>query len=146
MRCSGQPGRRARWSTTTRWTNISYGSARNCARWRASAASPRCAASVTDSHETEHMKPSTLRGRLALLALFTTGIWVLVLTGLFNLMLQGRLRAEANDVLKTRASVVAATVSAHADGSLTIDEPHDDRALDTGTWIFQGLRVLERPS
>ncbi|MET8179312.1 HAMP domain-containing sensor histidine kinase [Streptomyces sp. NPDC005336] len=91
------------------------------------------------------VRPGTLRGRLALLALFTTAVWVIVLTAVFNVALEGRLRAEADDLLRTRATAAEATVRVHPDRSLTVDEPAHDRALDTGIWIYQGRRALERP-
>ncbi|MEU5429632.1 HAMP domain-containing sensor histidine kinase [Streptomyces olivoreticuli] len=92
------------------------------------------------------VRPGTLRGRLALLALVTTAVWVVLLTCAFNVMLSGRLRAEADDLLRTRAEAAAATVHVGPDRSLTVREPADDRALDTGIWIYQGSRALERPS
>ncbi|MFI0775762.1 sensor histidine kinase [Streptomyces sp. NPDC021212] len=90
-------------------------------------------------------RPGTLRGRLALLALFTTAAWVIILTVVFNIALSGRLRAETDDLLRTRATAVTATVRVHPDRSLAVAEPADDRALDTGIWIYQGRRPLERP-
>ncbi|GAA1199091.1 HAMP domain-containing sensor histidine kinase [Streptomyces hebeiensis] len=90
-------------------------------------------------------RPGTLRGRLALLALFTTAAWVVILTVVFNIALGGRLRSEADDLLRTRATAVTATVRVRPDHSLGVTEPADDRALDTGVWIYQGRRALERP-
>ncbi|MEU0845206.1 HAMP domain-containing sensor histidine kinase [Streptomyces sp. NPDC005962] len=92
------------------------------------------------------IRPGTLRGRLALLALFTTAVWVVLLTVVFNVALAGRLHAEADDLLRTRATAVAATVQVRPDRALTIREPADDRALDTGIWIYQGRHALERPT
>lgn len=91
-------------------------------------------------------RPATLRGRLALLALATTAAWVLLLTLAFNLALSARLRQQADELLRTRATAVAATVEARPDGSLVVHEPADDRALDIGVWIYQGHRVVERPT
>lgn len=91
------------------------------------------------------LRPATLRGRLALLALATTAIWVALLTAAFNVVLDAQLRAQADDLLRTRAAAVAATVEVRPDGSLTVHEPSDDHVLDTGIWIYQGLRILEGP-
>ncbi|KUJ66017.1 histidine kinase [Streptomyces albus subsp. albus] len=91
-------------------------------------------------------RPGTLRGRLALLALFSTAIWVVLLTVAFNVALAGRLRDQADDLLRTRASAVAATIRVQPDRSLTIDEPADDSALDAGIWVYQRDRALERPA
>ncbi|MCZ4101636.1 HAMP domain-containing histidine kinase [Streptomyces sp. So13.3] len=90
-------------------------------------------------------RPATLRGRLALLALASTAIWVALLTAAFNVVLDARLRAQADDLLRTRAAAVAATVEVRSNGSLTVHEPSDDHVLDTGIWIYQGRRVVEGP-
>ncbi|WP_433854678.1 ATP-binding protein [Streptomyces kronopolitis] len=87
----------------------------------------------------------TLRGRLALMALFTGTVWVAVLTAGFNLALDKRLHEQANDVLRTRAQAVAATVEARPDGRLVVHEPARDQALDSGVWIYQGRRIREAP-
>ncbi|MFG2826961.1 ATP-binding protein [Streptomyces sp. NPDC048434] len=89
--------------------------------------------------------PRTLRGRLALMALATSALWVAVLTTVFNLALDKRLHEQADDVLRTRAEAVAATVEARPDGRLLVHEPAQDQALDTGVWIFQGNRAIEKP-
>ncbi|MFC4050014.1 sensor histidine kinase [Actinomadura syzygii] len=87
-----------------------------------------------------------MRGRLALLALVTTAAWVLLLTLLFNVLLSGRLRADADDLLRTRAEAAASTVQVLPGGTLRIAEPADDSALDTDIWIYQGARAVERPN
>lgn len=91
------------------------------------------------------VQPPTLRGRLALVALFTSAAWVLLLLVLFNVLLGDRLRADADSLLRTRAEAAAATVRVLPDGSLRMDEPADDRALDTDIWIYRGARAVERP-
>ncbi|MDL4818668.1 sensor histidine kinase [Actinomadura opuntiae] len=92
------------------------------------------------------MRPGTLRGRLAFLALVTTAAWVVLLTLLFNVLLGGRLRADADDLLRTRAEAAASTVQVLPGGTLKIAEPADDSALDTDIWIYQGTRAVERPA
>ncbi|MCB5906160.1 ATP-binding protein [Streptomyces pinistramenti] len=89
--------------------------------------------------------PRTLRGRLALLALVTSALWIAVLTTAFNLALDKRLHEQADDVLRTRAEAVAATVAARPDGRLVVHEPAQDQALDAGVWIFQGHRAVDMP-
>lgn len=89
--------------------------------------------------------PRTLRGRLALIALVTSVLWIAVLTTAFNLVLGKRLHDQADDVLRTRAEAVAATVDTRPDGRLTVREPAEDRALDAGVWIYEGGRAIERP-
>ncbi|WP_406013822.1 ATP-binding protein [Streptomyces sp. NBC_00984] len=92
-----------------------------------------------------HLAPRTLRGRLALMALATGALWIGVLTTVFNLALDKRLHGQADDVLRTRAEAVAATVDVRPDGRLVVREPAEDRALDAGVWIFQGGTVIEKP-
>ena len=89
------------------------------------------------------LRPVTLRGRLALLALVTTTSWVVILTAGFNIALGARLRQQADDLLRTRAAAVAATVEARPGGTLVVHEPSDDRALDVGVWIYQGHQLVE---
>lgn len=89
--------------------------------------------------------PRTLRGRLALLALVSTAVWLALLTVGFDLALSSRLHTQADEVLRTRAAAVAATVQARPGGGLRIREPADDRALDAGTWIYAAHTALERP-
>ncbi|MFF7195989.1 sensor histidine kinase [Streptomyces sp. NPDC008079] len=90
--------------------------------------------------------PATLRGRLALLALVTTVLWVALLTAAFNVALHEILRRQADDLLRTRAAAVAATVDIRADGTIAVREPGDDGALDSGIWIYRGAHVVERPA
>ncbi|MFF1917717.1 ATP-binding protein [Streptomyces sp. NPDC058239] len=90
-------------------------------------------------------RPLTLRGRLALMALATSVLWIGVLTTVFNIALDKRLHGQADDVLRTRAEAVAATVDVRPDGRLVVREPTEDRALDAGVWIFQGGTVVEKP-
>ncbi|MFG2918823.1 ATP-binding protein [Kitasatospora sp. NPDC048298] len=90
--------------------------------------------------------PATLRGRLALLALATTAIWVAALTAVFNVELGSRLRQQADDLVRTRAAAVAATMEAQPDGRIIEHEPADDTALDVGIWIYQGTTAIQRPS
>ena len=87
----------------------------------------------------------TLRNRLALVALVATAGWVVALTVLFNLVLGAQLRGQADDVLRTRASAARATVKVAPDGHLAVREPRNDAALDSGVWIYQGAKALDRP-
>lgn len=89
-------------------------------------------------------RPASLRGRLTSLALLTTAGWMLALTAGFNLFLGARLHAETDDLLRSRAAAVSATVQTKPGGTLTINDSPDDGALDTGTWIYQGDRPVER--
>ncbi len=86
--------------------------------------------------------PSTLRGRLALSATLTAGTAVVVLTALFGWLLDRRLAAEAENVLRSRADTALASVQVHA-GKITTTE--SDAALDTGIWVYDGKTAVERP-
>ena len=90
--------------------------------------------------------PRTLRGRLALSATVAAGTAVLVLTALFALLLERRLDAEAENVLRGRADAAAATVTVRSDGSLQVTDNDHDGALDTGIWIYEGHTAIERPA
>ncbi len=89
--------------------------------------------------------PRALRTRLALVALVSTGAWVIVLTTLFNVLLGVQLGRQADSVLRTRAAAVASTVSVDATGAITVREPPNDEALDAGVWVFDGLTAVEKP-
>ncbi|MBV6702030.1 HAMP domain-containing histidine kinase [Kitasatospora aureofaciens] len=91
------------------------------------------------------LRPTTLRGRLALAALATSVLWVSVATAAFNALLGSQLRAQADDVLRTRADAVVATVEPGA-GGFVVRDPTDDTALDAGVWIFEGARPIEQPT
>ena len=91
------------------------------------------------------MSGQTLRGRLALSATATAGAVVLVVTFLFSVLLERRLDAEAENVLRGRADAVAATVGVSPEGRVQHSDINRDEALDTGIWIYQGLKAIERP-
>ncbi|MEO7979687.1 MAG: HAMP domain-containing sensor histidine kinase [Sporichthyaceae bacterium] len=90
-------------------------------------------------------QPRTLRNRLALVALVSTGAWVLVLTALFNVLLGVQLGRQADGVLRARAAAVAVTVHVDDSGAVTVREPANDEALDAGVWVFDGGTAVERP-
>jgi signal transduction histidine kinase len=90
-------------------------------------------------------RPRSLRGRLALVAVCASAIWVCALTGILNVVLGAELRGQADALLRTRADAAALTVTLHANGTVSVREPPNDAALDASVWIFQGTRALERP-
>ncbi len=92
------------------------------------------------------MRPTSLRGRLALVAVIASAIWVCALTVILNLVLGSQLRGQADSLLRTRAAAEAATVSVDAAGDLRVREPPNDAALDSGVWIYQGPRAIQRPT
>jgi signal transduction histidine kinase len=86
--------------------------------------------------------PRTLRGRLALSATLTAGTAVVLLTVLFGVLLDRRLSAEAENVVRGRAESALATVHVQR-GSLSTTE--SDAILDTGIWVYDGSTAIERP-
>lgn len=91
-------------------------------------------------------KPSTLRGRLALVALLLSAIWVAGLTFAFGLVLHHLLQAQVDQQLRTRATAIVATVQVAPDGTMSVDEAAGDSELDTGVWVYQGTTTIEQPS
>lgn len=91
-------------------------------------------------------KPSTLRGRLALVALLLSATWVAGLTVAFGLVLRHLLQEQVDQQLRTRASAIVATVHVAPDGTLSVDEAAGDSELDTGVWVYQGAVKVEQPS
>jgi signal transduction histidine kinase len=90
--------------------------------------------------------PRTLRGRLALSATVAAGAAVLVLTGVFAVLLDRRLDAEAENVVRSRAEAALATVAVRPDGSLLVTDNERDTALDSSIWIYEGHTPVERPT
>jgi signal transduction histidine kinase len=90
--------------------------------------------------------PSSLRSRVALMALTVIAGFVITLTIAFNLVLNAQLRKQADDILRVRAEAAASTVLVSTDGRVMIRETHDDDAIDVGTWIFEGAAAIERPA
>jgi signal transduction histidine kinase len=91
------------------------------------------------------IRPSTLRGQLALSAFFSTAVLVGLLTVAFNVIISAQLRAGADDVLRTRATAAAGLIEVSPQGTLTVHESGNDEALDANIWIYQGERALDRP-
>ncbi|MCU1594298.1 MAG: Histidine kinase [Frankiales bacterium] len=90
--------------------------------------------------------PRTLSGRLALSATAVGALAVLLLTVAFSLLLERRLGAEAEDVLRSRTESAAATVSVGSGGRLVVADSEQDSALDAGVWIYEGSTAVERPA
>ena len=91
-------------------------------------------------------KPSTLRGRLALVALLLSAILIAGLTVAFNLVLRHVLAGQVDQQLRTRAAAVAATLRVAPDGTLSVDEAAGDAELDAGVWVYQGTVKIEQSS
>lgn len=88
--------------------------------------------------------PRTLRGRLALVALTTAALLMVILTAVFNTVVRSRLQHRADDELHTRAAAVAATIDTSGPRVRVLETPGEE-LLDTNVWIYDGGRLLEKP-
>jgi len=87
----------------------------------------------------------SLRSRLVVGALASGAIALAVMITAFNLVLDARLRTDADNVLRERASTALRGLGT-VDGRLSVIEAPDLGAVDAQTWIFAGERVLEQPA
>ncbi len=86
----------------------------------------------------------TLRTRLTVSAMASAAITLTLLVAAFNVLLDARLRADRDDVLRERAATVLRSLGT-VDGRLSVLEAPDQGAIDAQTWIFAGRRTLEQP-
>ncbi|MFE2547624.1 sensor histidine kinase [Streptomyces sp. NPDC059355] len=89
-------------------------------------------------------RPTTLRGRLSLLAVATAAVVMAVFTIAFNAFVHQHLARQADDQLRARASAVAATVDTSGPALRVLETPQED-LLDTNAWIYQGTSLVEQP-
>ena len=68
-----------------------------------------------------------------------------VLITAFNLLLDARLRADGDNVLRERAATVLRGLGT-VNGRLSVTEAPDQGTADTQTWIFVGERTVEQPA
>ncbi|MCW3026848.1 MAG: histidine kinase, partial [Solirubrobacterales bacterium] len=87
----------------------------------------------------------SLRARLTASAVVGAAIALAALITAFNVVLDARLRTDADNVLRERASTVLRGLGT-VDGRLSVIEAPDLGAIDAQTWIFAGERVLEQPA
>ena len=84
------------------------------------------------------MRPGTLRGRLALVAVLSTAVWVLLATVAIDLVLVHQLRSQADDVLRARSEAAIAAVAE--------DGPAVDQAeLESPVWVLVDGRIVQAP-
>lgn len=90
------------------------------------------------------LRPSTLRGRVVLgaVGVVASGLAILVLA--FNLLLAASLRGDVDSGLRSRAAAALTTVKV-AEKTVRTSEGPGDAALDSGVWVFQQGRIVERP-
>ncbi|MCU1672713.1 MAG: putative two-component system sensor kinase [Frankiales bacterium] len=85
------------------------------------------------------MTAGTLRGRLALVAVLATAVWVLLATAAIDLVLVHQLRSQADDVLRARSDAAVAAVEE--------DGPAIDQAeLESPVWVLVDGRVVRAPA
>jgi signal transduction histidine kinase len=86
----------------------------------------------------------SLRNRVTLGTVLVLGAGLVLISVALNLLLVGRLSADASAVLANRAAAMAATVDTHG-GRLRLREAPDDQALDQHAWVFDAAgRTLAR--
>ncbi len=91
------------------------------------------------------LRRSSLRTRLTASAVAGAAITLATLITAFNLVLDARLRTDADNVLRERAATVLRGL-ATVDGRLSVIEAPDQGAIDAQTWIFAGQSTLEQPA
>ncbi|MFF0217607.1 sensor histidine kinase [Streptomyces vinaceus] len=90
------------------------------------------------------LRPLTLRGRLALIAVSVAALLMAVLIVAFNAVVRHQLDQRADDHLRTRAAAVASTVDTTGRKARVVEVPNDD-ALDSDVWIYAGTERVEAP-
>jgi signal transduction histidine kinase len=78
-------------------------------------------------------------------AVACAAVTLAVLITAFNLLLDARLRADGDNVLRERAATVLRGLGT-VNGRLSVTEAPDQGAADTQTWIFVGERTVEQPA
>jgi signal transduction histidine kinase len=84
------------------------------------------------------VKAATLRGRLALVAVLATALWVLLITVVIDLVLVDQLKNQADDLLRSRSAAAVALLD-ESRGAL------DPSELDSAVWVVVGGRVIHAP-
>jgi signal transduction histidine kinase len=87
----------------------------------------------------------SLRTRLTASAVAGAAIALAALITAFNLVLDARLRTDADNLLRERATTVLRGLGT-VDGRLSVIEAPDQGVIDAQTWIFVGGRALEQPA
>ncbi len=89
--------------------------------------------------------PLSLQNRVAIIGLLVLTAWVVILTIAVNAFVGAQLRSQADDVVRARAQAAATTLQVDPQGAVTIRDNGNDSAIDVGTWIFEGDRIIESP-
>ena len=86
-----------------------------------------------------------IRGRLSLAVVVVVATALIAMAAIFNVVLDHRLSADANNILRSRASAELAALTT-VDGQLRVREAPDDAALDTRLWVFSARKEVEGPA
>jgi len=86
-----------------------------------------------------------LRGRLSLAVVLVVALALAAMAAIFNVVLDNRLSADANSVLRSRATDELAALTI-VDGKLHVRERPEDAALETRLWVFAGRSQVEGPA
>lgn len=89
------------------------------------------------------LRPQGLRSRLLVVVILGALATLTVLTAGFNAVLARRLSADADALLRARTTTQLATLS--EEGRLHLGEAPDAAAVDAQTWVYDGVRAIERP-
>ncbi|MEA2422257.1 MAG: two-component system, OmpR family, sensor kinase, partial [Thermoleophilaceae bacterium] len=89
------------------------------------------------------MSGSSLKRRLVLATTGAVALMLALITIGFNLILDGRLQADAQSVVHSRVQAGLAVTSIEG-ARLHVEETPHDNPLDERVWIFEGTRALER--
>lgn len=89
--------------------------------------------------------PASLRGRLSLVAVLVTAVFLGLLTVGVQLLLDRQLLAGADDLLRSRAETASTVVAIAPDGRVRLRDPVDARAFAELTWVYEGTVAVERP-
>ena len=87
----------------------------------------------------------SVRRRLLAVSLLTIAIGVGALLVVGNVLVRSGVSTQATSVLRGRAEAQLAALDVTAHGVTVRDAPNDE-AIDRRSWVFDGTRVIERPS
>ncbi len=87
----------------------------------------------------------TLRARLTALVALTGFVAIAALTVGFNLLLRSSLTSDAERVLEARGTAALQSLFIR-NGQVKTREAPDEAAPDSGVWIYEGTRSIERPT
>jgi signal transduction histidine kinase len=84
----------------------------------------------------------TIRWRVTIVAVAVLAFALLVLAALGNFVLVGRIKADADSVLRNRAAAQTVTLE-RVNGKVRVREPAADAVLDEQSWVFADGKAIE---